>query len=279
MHSVRDRWKTWRSRKTGSQDDSSSVVASPTPPLIAPSAKRWYTSGSAKVPSSDLADSSPPSDPSGERAAVALATSGHRPPTTPSPSKATLDVSSDTAYHAHVTHSASAVVDPARAHPGPEEHLTKPSAELSISQKIWNAAYDSLEEDKDTSDLVKSYLKTLTAVFKAEKAFGVSAPDDDELAAQVQSPTTRQEYLKKLVNDGQKRIETSSKIKMAVGDVAQFVLSAKGMIDLAIQNIPQAALPWAGVCIGLQVSKHRSLFFGPTKFTQILLNPAQATKS
>ncbi|KAF7171564.1 hypothetical protein CNMCM5623_003939 [Aspergillus felis] len=253
MHSVRDRWKTWRARKTRSQDDSSSVVASPTLP----------PTGSTKVLSSDLVDSSPPSDPPGKRAQVALATSGHHPPTTPSPSKATLDVSSDTADHTHVPHSASAVVDPARAHLGPEEHLTKQSAELSMSQKIWNAAYDSLEEDKDTADLVKTYLKTLTAVLKAKKAFGVSATDDDELAAQVQSPTTRQEYLKKLVNDGQKKIETSSKIKMAVGDAAQFILSAKGMIDLAIQNIPQAALPWAGVCIGLQ----------------ILLNPAQATKS
>jgi hypothetical protein len=178
-----------------------------------------------------------------------------------SPSKATLDVSSNTGNHAHVPQSASLIADPAQAHPGLEEHLTKRSAELSISQRIWNAAYDSLEEDKDTADLVKSYMKTLSAVLKAEKSSGDSAPKDDELAAEVQSPTTRQEYLKKLVSDGQKKIETSSKVKMAVGDVAQFILSAKGMIDLAIQNIPQAALPWAGVCIGLQVSSHRSLFF------------------
>ncbi|GFF84756.1 vegetative incompatibility protein HET-E-1 [Aspergillus udagawae] len=253
MHSVRDRWKTWRTRKTRSQNDSSSFVASSTPP----------STGSAEAPSCDLVDPPAPSDPCGKMAELTLAISGNRQPTTTSPSKATFDVSSDTADPRHVPHPASAVVDPAGAHPGPEEHLTDQSAELSISQRIWNAAYDSLEEDKDTADLVKSYLKTLTAVLKAEKASGVSAPDDDELAAQVQSPTTRQECLKKLVNDGQKKIETSSKIKMAVGDVAQFILSAKGMIDLAIQNIPQAALPWAGVCIGLQ----------------ILLNPTQATKS
>ncbi|GFF78041.1 vegetative incompatibility protein HET-E-1 [Aspergillus lentulus] len=253
MPSVKDRWKNWRTRKTRSPNDSSSVVASPTPP----------PTESAKVPSSDVVDSPPSSDPSGKKAEVIIATSGNRQPTTTSPFKATSGVSSDTADHAHIPHSASLVVDPAQDHPGPEEHLTKQSAELSISQRIWNAAYDSLEEDKDTADLVKSYMKTLTAILKAEKSSGDSAPDDDELAVQEQSPTTRQEYLKRLVNDGQKKIETSSKIKMAVGDVAQFILSAKGMIDLAIQNIPQAALPWAGVCIGLQ----------------ILLNPAQATKS
>jgi hypothetical protein len=175
-----------------------------------------------------------------------------------------LDVSSNTADHAYVPHSATLFVDPAQAHTGTEEHLTKQSAELSISQRIWNAAYDSLEEDRATADLVKSYMKTLTAVLKAEKSSGDSVPEDDELAAQLQSPTTRQEYLKKLVSNGQEKIETSSKIKMAVGDVAQFILSAKAMIDLAIQNIPQAALPWAGVCIGLQVNSHRSPSFGPT---------------
>ena len=62
--------------------------------------------------------------------------------------------------------------------------------------------------------------------------------------------------MKKLVEEGQAKVSTPSKITKGVGDVAQFILSAKGMIDLAIQNIPQAALPWAGVCVGLQVSNH-----------------------
>ncbi|KAH1598871.1 hypothetical protein KXX44_005394 [Aspergillus fumigatus] len=249
MPSVKDCWKNWRARKTRSPNYSSSVIASSTPP----------PTDSAKVPSSDVVES-PPSHSSGEKAEGTLATSGSSQPTTESPSKATLDVSSDTGDHAHVSRSASLLVDPAQ---GPEEHSTKQSAELSISQRIWNAAYDSLEEDRATAKLVKSYLKTLTTVLEDENGSSVSASEDDELAAQLQSPTTRQEYLKKLVSDGQKKIETSSKIKMAVGDVAQFILSAKGMIDLAVQSIPQAALPWAGVCIGLQ----------------ILLNPAQATKS
>ncbi|KAL6700276.1 WD40 repeat-like protein [Trichoderma pleuroticola] len=60
----------------------------------------------------------------------------------------------------------------------------------------------------------------------------------------------RQMLMKKLVTKG-------------VGDVAQFIISAKGLVEAAIQNIPQAALPWAGICIGLQ----------------ILLNPAKATRS
>jgi len=61
--------------------------------------------------------------------------------------------------------------------------------------------------------------------------------------------------MRDLVQRGLKRITTASQIRRGVSNVAQFVLSAKGMIDIAIQNIPQAALPWAGVCIGLQVGK------------------------
>ncbi|KAM3470258.1 hypothetical protein MY5147_006525 [Beauveria neobassiana] len=48
-----------------------------------------------------------------------------------------------------------------------------------------------------------------------------------------------------------------------VGDVAKFILLAKGIVDVAIRNIPQAALPWAGVCVRLQ----------------ILLNPATASSA
>ncbi|KAJ4864454.1 WD domain, g-beta repeat domain-containing protein [Trichoderma breve] len=130
---------------------------------------------------------------------------------------------------------------------------------LSKSQRLWNTAYDSLEEDEDTAGLVTSYVKTLTTVLEARPDIvsGAGAP------ANLKDPTMRQMFMKKLVEGGLAKISTPSKLTKGMGDVAQFIISAKGSIDAAIQNIPQAALPWAGVCIGLQ----------------ILLNPAKATKS
>ena len=74
-----------------------------------------------------------------------------------------------------------------------------------------------------------------------------------DVSATLKDPSQRQAHMRKLVEEGQAKISTLSKITQGVGDAVQFVLSAKAMIDLAIQNIPQAALPWAGVCIGLQV--------------------------
>ncbi|KAK3364118.1 hypothetical protein B0T25DRAFT_620386 [Lasiosphaeria hispida] len=135
------------------------------------------------------------------------------------------------------------------------ERRTPPSP----SQRLWDAAYNSLAEDENTAKLIRSYVETLEEVLGDKD----SKPSAADVSARLKDPNKRQTYMRKLVEDGQAKISTSSKITQGVGDVVQFVLSAKAMIDLAIQNIPQAALPWAGVCIALQ----------------ILLNPVQAIES
>lgn len=161
----------------------------------------------------------------------------------------------------------------------PDIESTKPQrTALSKSQRLWNAAYDSLEEDEDTAELVTSYVKTLTIVLEARPDI-VSGAD---ASANLKDPIMRQIFMKKLVEEGLAKISTPSKITKGVGDVAQFIISAKGLIDAAVQSIPQAALPWAGVCIGLQVSSTLILCFLNSRslvFIQILLNPAKATKS
>ena len=104
-------------------------------------------------------------------------------------------------------------------------------------------------------------MKTLTKVLKA-KTPETFASGAVHISAELKVPAKRQKYMEDLVKEGLAKISTASKIKKGVGDVAQFILSAKGMIDAAIQNIPQAALPWAGVCVGLQVSSHPSQLSG-----------------
>ena len=100
-------------------------------------------------------------------------------------------------------------------------------------------------------------METLTKVLGANIPKIVDSGAGD-ISAELEDPAKRQKYMEDLVKEGQSKVATASKIKKGVGDVARFVLSAKGMIDAAIQNIPQAALPWAGVCIGLQVGSHPS---------------------
>jgi hypothetical protein len=133
--------------------------------------------------------------------------------------------------------------------PPATDPIPQQSPTLSRSQRLWNAAYDKLEEDKDTAELVRSYVETLGKVLGANIPKTVVSGTGD-ISAELEDPAKRQKYMEDLVKEGQSKVATASKITKGVGDVAQFILSAKGMIDVAIQNIPQAALPWAGVCTG-----------------------------
>ncbi|KAK4232915.1 hypothetical protein C8A03DRAFT_39421, partial [Achaetomium macrosporum] len=153
--------------------------------------------------------------------------------------------------------------------PPPVELPPKPTATesteqqtpiISISERLWNAAYDSLTTDH--TDLVRLYVETL------ERSLGDETPEHctTDLSARLGNPTNRQKHMRELVEKGQEKISRASRITTGVGEVADFILKAKKMVDLVLQSVPQAApaaLPWAGVCLGLQ----------------ILRNPAQATKS
>lgn len=100
-------------------------------------------------------------------------------------------------------------------------------------------------------------METLTKVLRASTLKTVASRAGD-ISAELRDPAKRQKYIEDLVKKGQSKVATVLKITKGVDDVTQFVLSAKGMVDAAIQNIPQAALPKTGVCIGLQVGNHPS---------------------
>jgi hypothetical protein len=169
-------------------------------------------------------------------------------------------------------------IEPQAEESQPAPDLTQQqSPALSTSQRLWNAAYDKLEEDKDTAELVKSYTETLTKVLMANIP-ETAASGAGDISGELEDPAKRQKYMKDLVKEGQSKVAIASKITKGVGDVARFVLSAKGMVDAAIQNIPQAALPWAGVCIGLQVSSHPSRL-PDFRVDLIHLDPLESCKS
>ncbi len=133
--------------------------------------------------------------------------------------------------------------------------IDQPATPGSISQRLWNAAYDSLEKDKDTAELVSSYVKVLTkALLKAEGASSDASASEDNISVELKDPIERQKYMRKLVEEGREKFATTSKIMEGLGNAVGYIQSVKGLIEAAIANIPQAALPWAGVCIGLQVS-------------------------
>lgn len=150
------------------------------------------------------------------------------------------------------TQASSSRADPQATEPQPTtEFAAQQAYALPTSRRLCNDAYDSLENDNNTAGLVKAYVKTLTMVLRAEKAPDTSASRVSDVSNELKNLTKRQMHVRTLVEEGQAKVFTASNITEAVGDVAQFILSAKGLVNLAIQNIPQAALPWAGVCVGL----------------------------
>lgn len=135
--------------------------------------------------------------------------------------------------------------------PAATECADEPTPTSSTSERLWNTAYDRLETSD--AELVGSYLEILEK-FLGREAGELSAAD---LSAKMKDPTTRQVHMRELVQRGQEKISKASRITTGVGNVAGFILSAKDMVNLVLQSVPQAApaaLPWAGVCLGLQVS-------------------------
>jgi len=127
----------------------------------------------------------------------------------------------------------------------------QPTPSISVSERLWNTAYDRLATT-DT-DLVASYVNILEEVLGGE----TGEPSAANLSAKLKDPTMRQKHMKELVQKGLEKISKASRITTGVGDVAAFILSARTMVDTVLQSVPQAApaaLPWAGVCLGLQVS-------------------------
>lgn len=144
------------------------------------------------------------------------------------------------------------VIETSRPSPRQDDQDEEPA--LSKSQELWNDAYDGLANAGSTSGIVKTYADTLAYAIEDDDDAQKSGAGTSNLAADLQDPAKRQLHMREIVKIGREKFADDSKIAQGVGDVAGFVLQARGIIDVAISNIPQAALPWAGVCVGLQVS-------------------------
>lgn len=126
---------------------------------------------------------------------------------------------------------------------------------LSESQKLWDAAFSSIEESPEGRELAQKYLKILGNTLG--DGDDDAHLDDDGAESGPGTATVRQQDMVQLVRTGLKKVEKASKITKTMGSFAEAILAAKPLADLVIQAVPHtapAALPWAGVCAGLQVS-------------------------
>jgi hypothetical protein len=143
--------------------------------------------------------------------------------------------------------------------------------DFNLSEILWDDAYVSIEKEEEEKNLTKSYIKALTKLLQNKKADEIEAesqkaqdkeaepkvdPKTIDVSAEIHDKANRQELLKLLLKNGQVKAKSMTKFANGVGVVANTILSVKPIGDFIV-TIPQAApaaLPWAGVCAGLQVN-------------------------
>jgi hypothetical protein len=166
-------------------------------------------------------------------------------------------------------------VSPARA-----EYISEQFSVLPAPQRFWNVAYSNLENDEDTAVLAKTYVEFLKKTLGSEEAPSPSV--SDQISSEISNPIHREAYMRKLAAESSKKNMKALAIAKGTGDILQFILSVQDMIDAALQDGSQTALPWPGVCVGFQVSSYSFLLAWSLCrliFVQILLNPAKTTYS
>lgn len=176
--------------------------------------------------------------------------------------------------------------DPARVHSKNKESHRELSRSQNVdpSVELWNTAYDQLETDEATAEIATAYRETLAELLtkgeldmrrNATSPVGASTDTSvDNVAVQdairadklgqLKDWERRSELLTRFVMDGQDKIKLTT-ASQRVGTIAEGILKAQPLVNIALQvpHAAPAALPWAGVLIGLQ----------------ILANPANAKKS
>lgn len=124
-----------------------------------------------------------------------------------------------------------------------DNHVCEPTPDtLSTSEQCWNEAYNLIESDPATQDIVAAYIQSLSAAFGANL-------DLDAL----NNSAKRFQMMRDFVEEARIKLSETSTTSKVVHNVLQFIDSIKTTIGSALSNVPQATLPWAGVCIVVQV--------------------------
>ncbi|KAL6922586.1 hypothetical protein FSST1_006612 [Fusarium sambucinum] len=129
----------------------------------------------------------------------------------------------------------------ADSEPPPIDEQPQRKAERNkLQEKLWNEAYDTLGGNK----YIVEYEEILLSELKKDN------PDITSLGTSYEE---RWRNMQRLVELGLKKTETEAKIYGKVNDGLQLFDTVRSLVTPAVSAVPQAAIPWVGVCFILQV--------------------------
>ncbi|KAF4494064.1 Vegetative incompatibility HET-E-1, partial [Fusarium agapanthi] len=129
----------------------------------------------------------------------------------------------------------------------PSPSLEPENAILSVPERLWNQAYNILEEKE--LDIVKSYEKILDLA-QNEWADTV-APEEIQNLGHCKTDKSRQMW--RLVYSGLEKSKRQAKHKESLSTIIETIDNLKGVVDKAVKYTSEAAIVWAGASLGLEI--------------------------
>ena len=134
--------------------------------------------------------------------------------------------------------------------PLPVKTLTQHDAEGG-PHDIWDRAYESLREGKDSRKLMDDYEKILLSDFKNDHSFPAVA-EGTGTSERERAMSALVERKVKAVEDARWKFqlgERTVEMKTQVDRIVKTILFAKDFVSSAVSAEPHTALAWAGVCM------------------------------
>ncbi|KAF5022983.1 hypothetical protein F66182_4940 [Fusarium sp. NRRL 66182] len=126
--------------------------------------------------------------------------------------------------------------------PEPQPHDDTERHELQ--EELWNEAYDKLRDNGDR--YVAAYEEILVSELKNDNP----GADTTSLGTSHQE---RWRNMQRLVEIGLAKTEKEAKIYGKVNDGLELFGTVRALVEPAVSAVPQAAIPWVGVCFVLEV--------------------------
>ncbi|EXK29530.1 hypothetical protein FOMG_14004 [Fusarium oxysporum f. sp. melonis 26406] len=120
----------------------------------------------------------------------------------------------------------------------------KESKQNKLQEQLWNEAYDKLRESGNK--YIAQYEEILVSELKKDN------PDTDS-ASLGSSHEERWRHMQRLVQIGLSKTEKEAKIYEKVNDGLELFGTVRALVEPAVSAVPQAAIPWVGVCFILEV--------------------------